>query len=148
MNPAKIKVVSIGAICFFLLGGYNVVKIIYSLVNWANNVVVDFGRHSMACGKGVNEDYALIVGYHASKKKFNRDKPAYLLNKKVEVYYSPDNPFDSIISGKYGPQNYRVILFLIGSIVLFLFWLMRQKSRLVNLPQKQKLIPTLLLKKQ
>ncbi len=138
MSPANIKVVFIGAICFVIWGGYNIAKVVYTSANWekTEGIIVDIERHSMSCGKGVGECYSLIVGYHAnknyftvnSKKKFNRDKPTHLLEESVEVYYSPSDPSDSIISGKYGPQNYGIILFLIGSVVLFVFWVKRKKD--------------------
>jgi hypothetical protein len=137
--PAQnIKVLFIGAICAVLWGGYTLSNAVYYSVNWTETqgTVVDFERHVMTCGKGVSECYSLLVGYHAgdeyyvtdSVKKFSRNQSRHLLDQKVVVYYSPDNNAEAILVGEYGPYRYGLIIFLIGAVVLFLFWMFRKRK--------------------
>jgi len=135
----NIKVIFVGAIIAVLLGSYYISKSIYTSIAWTKTegIVIDFERHSMTCGKSVGECYTLIVGYHVdnkyytatSKKKFSRNKPTHLLDEKLGLYYSPENPSKAILSGAYGPKNYGVILFLIGTVVLFIFWIVRKREQ-------------------
>jgi hypothetical protein len=135
---SNIKVIFIGAICFVLWGGYNIGKASYTALSWAKTegTVVDFEHNTWSCGKGVGTCYQLIVGYYAGKtyytvnsdKKFNHDMPTHLQDTKVTVYYSPANPAEAVLGGSYGPMNYGIILFLIGVIVLFIFWVKRERK--------------------
>ncbi len=137
--PAQnIKIIFIGAICAVLWGGYNLARASFYSINWneAEGTIVDFERHVMTCGKGVGECYSLIVGYHAgdnyfvtdSVKKFSHNQPRHLLDQKVVVYYSPDNNAEAILGGEYGPYRYGLIIFFIGIVVLFLFWIFRKRQ--------------------
>ncbi len=47
-------------------------KATYYSINWdkTEGVVVDFERHTMACGKGVGECYSLLVAYHVGNNYF------------------------------------------------------------------------------
>ncbi len=138
MPKENIKVVFFGAIIAVILGGYYISKSIYTSVAWTKSegIVIDFERHSMTCGKGVGECYSLIVGYPVdknhytvtSKSKFSHDKPDHLLDKKLKLHYSPNNPADAVLSGAYGPKNYGIILFLVGAVVLFIFWVVRKRE--------------------
>jgi hypothetical protein len=119
-------------------GGYDVSRATYYSISWdeAEGTVVDFERHVMTCGKGVGECYSLLVGYHAGNdyfvtngnKTFSRDKPMHLLEKKVVVYYSPENASEVILGGEYGPFRNGVTAIFIGVFVLFLYWLVRNRQ--------------------
>lgn len=139
MNPANIKIVFIAAICFVLWGGYNVAKSSYVAITWtkAEGTVVDFEKNVWSCGKGIGECYNLIVGYHDShknyytvnsKKNFNYDPPKHLMDQKIDVYYRPSKPAESVLGSGYGPMQYGTIMFLLGCVILFIFWVVKKKS--------------------
>lgn len=138
ISSGNIKVIFIGAICFVLWGGYNIAKASYTAISWtkAEGTVVDFERHTWSCGKNIGECYSLIVGYYAGKdyytinsdKKFNNDMPKHLTGSKIPVYYSPSIPSDALLGGSYGPMNKGIILFLVGCVVLFIFWVIKQRD--------------------
>ena len=131
MSPANVKTVFYAAIFAVLWGGYNIAKSVYTYTAWeeVQGTVVDFERNTWSCGKSVGECYSLMVGYHAgkdyfttfSKKKYNYDPPTHLMDEKISVYYSPGNPSEAILGDGYGPMNYGIIIFLIGTLVLFIF---------------------------
>lgn len=93
--------------------------------------MVDFERHTMTCGKGVGECYSLLIGYHAgndyfvtaSNKKYSRNKPMHLAERKVAVYYSPDDTSEAILGGEYGPFNYGLYGILGGMVMMFVSWI-------------------------
>lgn len=139
MTQANIKTIFWGAVFATLWGGYNIGKSVYTSFAWdkTEGIVVDYERNTWSCGKSVSECYSLVVGYHTadknyftttSKKKYNYDPPKHLLDKKVDVYYSPAVPSEAILGGSYGPMNYGIIIFLIGAIVLFIFWVRSKKK--------------------
>ncbi len=139
MSPANIKVIFIGAVCFVLWGGYNIAKSSYTAFTWTKTegTVVDFERNVWSCGKGIGECYTLIVGYQVggnsftanSNTKFNHIEPTYLLKQKFDVYYSSGNPANAILGGSYGPMRHGIWLFIIGCVVLFIFWLKRKRAQ-------------------
>ena len=138
MNPANIKIVFIAAIGFVLWGGYRVAESAYIAMTWdkTEGKVSGFERHVMSCGKGVGECYSLVVSYAVngrtyttgSVKKYDRSKPSRLLNTAAVVYYSPVNPQDAILGGAYGPLRYGIWLFIIGSVVLLVFWVVKKRQ--------------------
>lgn len=111
----------------------------YTAITWnkAEGIIVDFERNTWSCGKGVGECYSLIAGYHADKdyytvtsdKKFNYNKPKYLLDKKVIIYYSPVNPAEATFGGEYGPMNGGIILFLVGIVIFLVLWFMHKRNQ-------------------
>lgn len=139
MSSTNAKIIFVMAIGMVLWGGFNFAKAGYTSFAWTKTEgkVIDFEHNVWSCGKGVGECYSLIIGYKAgnkpltviSKKKFNYDKPTHLLNKQVTVYYSPSNPADAVISGSYGSGQYGVILFLIGVVILFVFWIINKREK-------------------
>jgi hypothetical protein len=78
----------------------------------------------------------LIVGYYVggdnytvnSNKVFNDNPPTHLMNEKIDVYYYPLTPAESVLGGSYGEKNYGITLFIIGLVVLFIFWLFRKSN--------------------
>ncbi|MGK0297169.1 MAG: hypothetical protein ACI9XC_000770 [Gammaproteobacteria bacterium] len=134
----NIKALFIGRICALLWGGYDVSRARYYLISWdeTEGAVVDFERHVMTCEKGVGECYSILVGNHAGNdyfvtndnKTFSRDKPIHLLEKKVVVYYSPENPGEAILGGEYGPFRNGATVIFIGVFVLFLSWLVHNRQ--------------------
>ena len=138
ISKGNIRAIFIGAICFVLWGGYNIGKASYTALTWtkAEGTVVDFEHNTWSCGKGVSRCYTLIVGYNAgeayytvnSNKKYNNDMPTHLQGKKVTVYYSPTAPTEAVLGGSYGPMNQGIALFLIGSVVLFILRLKRDRK--------------------
>ena len=139
MNSSNIKILFIGAICLALFGGYSVARASYIAMTWneADGEVIDFEKHTFSCGKGVGECYGIIVGYLAngqaftasSVKKFNNSKPSHLLHNKITVYYSPDNPGEAILGGEFGPMRNGMWLFIFGSVVLVIFWVVWKKKQ-------------------
>ena len=139
MSSTNVKIIFVAAIGMVLWGGFNFAKATYTSFAWtkADGKVIDFEHNVWSCGKGVGECYSLIIDYAAgnkhftitSKKKFNYDKPTHLLNEKVTVYYSPNNPGEAVISGSYGTGQYGAILFLIGLVILFVFWVINKREK-------------------
>jgi hypothetical protein len=139
MSPTNVKVVFIGAIAFVLWGGYSIAKASYTAIAWnkTEGTIVDLERNVWTCGKGVSECYNLIAGYHArnnyytvlSDKKFSRNKPSHLLDTKVVIYYDPLNPAEAVLGGEYGPMSGGIILFIVGLIVLLIFWYFWKKEQ-------------------
>jgi hypothetical protein len=133
VSSNNIKILFFGGICALFWGGYNVTMATLYSFNWneTEGTVVDFERHTMTCGKGVGECYSLLIGYHAgndyfvtaSNKKYSRNKPMHLAERKVAVYYSPDDTSEAILGGEYGPFNYGLYGILGGMVMMFVSWI-------------------------
>ncbi len=139
MSQTNIRIVFIAAIVAVLWGGYEIAKATYTAMAWekVEGTIVDLEHRTWSCGKGVRQCFVPIIGYHVSEeyytvlaeKKFNRDEPKHLVGSKVDVYYSSHNPADATLGGEYGPMNHGILIFLIGTVVLIIFWFMRGRSR-------------------
>lgn len=138
MAKSNLTVIFIGAIFALVYGGYKVANAAYIATTWekAEGTIVDLERHTWTCGKGVSECYSLIAGYYAgkdyftvsSKKKFSRNKPMHMMDKKMTIYYLPNNPSEAVFSGSYGPMGYGLGLLILGVVFLLLFWIISKKS--------------------
>ena len=138
MNPTNVKVVFIAAIAAVLWGGYEIVKTTYTAFAWekTEGTIVDFEHNVWSCGKGISRCFTPIAGYHVrdnyytvlARKNYNHNEPKHLSGNKVVVYYSPLDPADAHLGGEYGPMNHGIIIFIIGIIVLLIFWFMREKK--------------------
>ena len=136
INPANKLVIFVGAIAFVLWGGYNIIKASYVAAAWndTEGVVTGFEKYTFSCGRGVGNCFELVVAYEVngkrftvnSEEKFDNRAPVHLKNEIITVYYNPANPYDAALAN-YGPGSYGTILFVIGILVLFLFWLFREK---------------------
>ena len=139
MNPTNIKIIFFAAIIAVLWGGYEIVKSSYTAMTWekTEGTIVDFERNTWSCGKGVSRCFTPIVGYHVRDnyyttlaiKKFNNNEPKHLTGNKVVIYYSPLNPAEAVLGGEYGPMNRGILLFIIGSVVLLVFWFLRKREQ-------------------
>ena len=134
----NIAILFIGSIAMIAWGGYKVANAAYIATTWdkAEGTIVDLERHTWKCGKGVGECYTLVAGYHAGKdyftvssnKKYNRNKPEHMLDKKMTIYYSPINPTEAVFSGSHGPLGYGLGLFIGGLVLLFVSWIARNSA--------------------
>lgn len=138
MNPTNMKVLFFGAIIMVLWGGYKISKASYTALAWdkVDGTIVDMERSTWSCGKGVSRCFTPIAGYHVrdnyytllADKKFNNTEPKHLVGSKVAVYYSPLNPADAVLGGEYGPMNGGIIIFLLGAVILAVFWFVHRRN--------------------
>lgn len=138
MDKNKIGIILLLGTVFVSWGGYKIANASYTALTWekTEGTIVDFEHHVWSCGKGVGECYSLVAGYHAGKdyfttvsdKKFNYKKPVNLLDDKVIIYYSPTNHSIATFGGEYGPMNGGIIMFMIGTGILAVFWFIREKE--------------------
>lgn len=137
ISAANKLVLFVGAIAFVLWGGYNMGKSLYVAATWeeVQGTVTGFERNTWSCGRSVSVCYELVVTYQAdgrmhtalSDEKFDHKPPGQLLNKAITVYYNPVNPASAELA-EYGPGGYGAIVFTMGAVVLFVFWLFRNKT--------------------
>ena len=138
MDKNKITILLFLAILFVAWGGYKIARATYIAISWekTQGTIVDFERNTWSCGKGVGTCYTLVAGYHAgnnyytvmSEKKFNYNKPSHLLEKKIDIYYYPLNPAEATFGGEYGSMSGGIILFVVGMVLLVVFWFIRKKA--------------------
>lgn len=139
MSQSNIRVIFFGAIIAVIWGGYEILMTSYTAFTWGKTegTIVDFERSVWSCGKGVSQCFRPIAGYHVrdnyytvvAKKSFSNHEPNHLSGEKVVVYYSPLNPSEAYLGGQYGPLNHGIIIFLIGVVVLIIFWFVQKKNQ-------------------
>lgn len=132
----KIKMLLFVAIVLTAMGIYKTGKATYVALAWekTEGTVVDTPRHTWRCGKGVSECYTINVGFYAnnnfitvdSEKTFT-NAPGHLLDEKVTVYYSAEDPFNAELGGEYGSKTAGIIFLIVG-ILLFFAWKFMKKS--------------------
>ena len=127
----KVKMLLILAVVFSIMGIYKVGKSAYVAMAWekTEGTVVDTPRHTWRCGKGISECYTINVGYYANKhfltidsEKTFSDAPRHLLDEKVTVYYSANEPHKAMLGGSYGSKSGGIIALIVGTL-MFIIWI-------------------------
>ena len=126
----KVKTVLLLAILFGLAGSYYVGKSVYTAIAWdkTEGTVAGFERHVWRCGKGHSECFTLQVNFDVNGRTYIanssiiHERPRNdVLQSRVPVYYSPDNPDKTLVGGEYNPIGGGVFL-LLFSLVLFVVY--------------------------
>ena len=136
MPKDKVKVALMLAIVFSVVGIYKIGKVSYTALAWekTNGVITDFQRHTFSCGRQ-SKCYSLLVAYRANnqvytvngEEKFS-DPPKHLGGKDVIVYFSPSNPGEATLGGKYSPLDHGLAALGLGIVMFIVYWFSKDRS--------------------
>ena len=136
MPKDKVKIVFLLAVFFTGMGVYNTGKATYTAISWtrAIGVISDFQLHNFSCGRK-SKCYSLVVAYKVgariyrvnSNEKFD-DAPTHLEGRDAVVYYSPGNPSQATLRGKYGSLDHGLIGLFVGLFFFVVYWFVRPRD--------------------